>query len=68
MLSAQAAGTQVKLLRFSFDHNSGWLNIRQPASSCMLFGVAYPITEVCCFATDIAFCSQMVNSFSSSCS
>jgi hypothetical protein len=66
MLTAQAAGTQIKLLRFSINHDSGWLNIRQPASSGMLFRVAYPVTEVCCFATDIAFCSQMVNSFSSS--
>jgi hypothetical protein len=63
MLTAQAAGTQIKLLWFSIKHNSGWLNIRQPASSGMLFRVAYPMTEVYCFATDIAFCSQMVNSF-----
>ncbi len=66
MLSAQAAGTQIKLLRFSINHDSGCLNIRQPASSGMLFRMAYPITEVCCFAADIAFCSQMVNSLSRS--
>jgi hypothetical protein len=66
MLTAQAAGAQINLLRFSINHNSGCLNIRQPASSGMLFRVAYPVTEVGCFATDIAFCSQMVNSFSSS--
>jgi hypothetical protein len=64
MLTAQAAGTQVKLLRFSIKHNSSWLNVRQPASSGMLFRVAYPVTEVSCLATDIAFRSQMVNSFS----
>jgi len=62
MLTAQAAGTQIKLFWFSINHDSSCLNIRQPASSGMLFGVAYPVTEVCCFATDIAFCSQMVNS------
>jgi len=62
MLTAQAAGTQIKLFRFPIKHNSSWLNIRQPASSGVLFRVAYPVTEVCCFATDIAFCSQVVNS------
>jgi hypothetical protein len=66
MLTAQAAGTQIKLFWFSINNDSGFLNIRQPASSGMLFGVAYPVTEVCCFATDIAFCSQMVNSLSCS--
>jgi hypothetical protein len=63
MSVAQAAGTQIKLFRFSVEHNSSWLDIRQPASSGMLFRVAYPITEVYCFATYIAFCSQMVDSF-----
>jgi hypothetical protein len=63
MLTAQAAGTQIKLFRFPIKHNSSWLDIRQPASSGMLFRVAYPMTEVYCFATDIAFCSQMVDSF-----
>jgi hypothetical protein len=63
MLTAQTAGTQIKLLRFSIKHNSSWLNIRQPASSGVLFRVAYPVTEMCCFAADIAFCSQMVDSF-----
>jgi hypothetical protein len=66
MLTAQAAGTQIKLLGFSFDHDSSRLNVRQPASFGMLFRVAYPVTRVCCFATDIAFCSQMVNSLSCS--
>jgi hypothetical protein len=63
MLTAQAAGTQIELFRFPIKHNRSWLNIRQPASSGMLFRVAYPMTEVCCFATDVAFRSQMVNSF-----
>jgi hypothetical protein len=63
MLTAQAAGTQIKLFRFPIKHNSSWLNIRQPASSGMLFRVAYPITEVYCFATYIALCSQMIDSF-----
>jgi hypothetical protein len=64
MLTAQAAGTQIEPFRFPIKHNRSWLNIRQPASSGMLFRVAYPMTEVCCFATEVTFCSQMVNSFS----
>jgi hypothetical protein len=64
MLTAQAAGTQIEPFGFPIKHNRSWLNIRQPASSGMLFRVAYPMTEVCCFAADVAFRSQMVNSFS----
>ncbi len=64
MLTAQAAGTQINLLRFPVNHNSGWLDIGQPAPSGMLLRMAYPMAEVCRFATDIAFCSQIVSSFS----
>jgi hypothetical protein len=64
MLAAQAASAQVNLLRFPIKHNSGWLDIGKPAPSGMLLRMAYPMAEVCRFATDIAFCSQIVNSFS----
>ena len=63
MLTAQTAGTQIKPLWLPTNHNRSWLNIRQPASSGMLFRVAYPMTEVYCFATYIALCSQMIDSF-----
>jgi len=64
MLTAQTASTQLKLLRFPVNHNSGWLDIGKPASPGMLLRMAYPMAEVYRFATDIAFCSQIVNSFS----
>jgi hypothetical protein len=64
MLTAQAAGTQIDSFWFPIKYNRSWLDIGQPASSGMLFRVAYPVAEVCCFATDVAFCSQIVNSFS----
>jgi hypothetical protein len=63
MLTAQAAGTQIKLFRFPVQHNCSGLDIGQPASFGMLLRMAYPIAEMCCFATDVAFCSQTVNSF-----
>ena len=63
MLTAQAAGTQVKLFRFPVEHDCSGLDIGQPASFGMLLRVAYLITEVCCFATEVAFCSQTINSF-----
>jgi hypothetical protein len=55
MLAAQAAGTQIKLFLFPFEHNGSWLDVGQPASSGMLLRMAYPMAEVCRFATDIAF-------------
>jgi hypothetical protein len=63
MLTAQAAGTQVKLFLFTVKHNCSGLDIGQPASSGMLLRMAYPMAKVYRFATDIAFCSQTVNSF-----
>jgi hypothetical protein len=66
MLTAQAASTQINLFRFSINHDSSRLNIRQPAPFGVLFRVAYPVTGVCCLATDIAFRSQMINSLSCS--
>jgi len=62
-MTAQTTSTQIKPLRFSINHNRSWLDIRQPASSGMLFGVAYSITKVCGFATDITFCSQILTPF-----
>ena len=64
MLTAQAAGTQIKLFRFPVNHNCSGLDIGEPASFGMLLRMAYPMAKVCRFATDIAFCSQAVNSFS----
>ncbi|OGO60038.1 MAG: hypothetical protein A2Z36_01090 [Chloroflexi bacterium RBG_19FT_COMBO_48_23] len=64
MLTAQTASTQIKLLRFPVKHNSGCLDIGKPAPPSMLLRMAYPMAEVCRFATDFAFCSQIVNSFS----
>ena len=66
MLTAQAAGTQVKPFRLPIKNDRGWLYIGQPAPSGMLLRVAYSVTEVYCLATDIAFSSQIVNSFSKS--
>ncbi len=63
MLTAQAAGTQIKLFWFTVKHNCSWLDIGQPASSGMLLRMAYPMAEMCGFAADVAFCSQTVNSF-----
>ena len=59
MLTAQTLSTQIELCGFTVDHNSSSLNIRQPATSGMLFRMAYPMAEVHRFATDIAFCRQM---------
>ena len=64
MSGAQAASAQVKLLRFTINLDSRWLDIGKPASSGMLLGMAYPMAKVYRFATHIAFCSQIVNSFS----
>jgi hypothetical protein len=64
MLSAQALGTQIKLFWFPIKKNRGPLDIWQPAPPRMLLRMAYPMAEVCRFATDIAFCSQIANSFS----
>ena len=64
MLSAQALGTQIKLFWFPIKKNGSPLDIRQPAPPRMLLRMAYPMAEVCRFATDIAFCSQIANSFS----
>jgi hypothetical protein len=66
MLTAQALGTQIKLFWFPIKKNRGSLNIGQPASPGMLLRMAYPMAEVCLFVTDIAFCSQIANSFSES--
>jgi len=63
MLTAQALCTQIKLFWFSIEKNGRALNIRHPASPGMLLRVAYPMAEVCRFATNIAFCSQIDNSF-----
>jgi len=66
MLTAQALGTQIKLFWFPIKKNRGPLDIRQPAPPGMLLRMAYPMAEVCLFVTDIAFCSQIANSFSES--
>ncbi|OGN91362.1 MAG: hypothetical protein A2Z75_05035 [Chloroflexi bacterium RBG_13_50_10] len=64
MLTAQALGTQIKLFGFPIQKNGSSLDIRHPAPPGMLLRMAYPMAEVCRFATDIAFCSQIANSFS----
>jgi hypothetical protein len=64
MLITQALGTQIDLFCFSIENDGSSLNIRHPAPPGMLFRMAYPMAEVCRFATDIAFCSQVANSFS----
>jgi len=66
MLSAQALGTQIKLFWFPVKKNGSPLYIRQPAPPGMLLRMTYPMAEVCRFATDIAFISQIANSFSES--
>jgi len=63
MLTAKTAGTQIKPFWFPIKQNRSWLNIRQPAPSGVLLRVAYPMAKVYCFATDVAFCSQIINSF-----
>lgn len=64
MLITQALGTQIELFWFTVEDDGSSLNIRHPASPGMLFRMAYPMAEVCRFATDITFCSQIANSFS----
>ncbi len=64
MLAADTASTQIGAFWFPLDHNSGGLNIGQPTAPGMLLGMAYPMTEMYCFTTYIAFCSQIVGSFS----
>jgi hypothetical protein len=63
MLSPHAPSAEINLFRFSIDNNSSALDIRKPAPSGMLFRVTYPVAEVYSFATDIAFISQIANSF-----
>jgi len=63
MLAAQATGTQIEPFRFTIDNNRGWLNVGQPTSFSMLLGVAYLIAKADCFAAEVAFSSQIVNSF-----
>ena len=63
MLTAQAAGTQIKLFRFPVNHDCSGLDIGQPAPFGMLLRMAYLIAGVCCFAAEVAFCSQTINSF-----
>jgi hypothetical protein len=64
MLTADAASTQIGTLRFPVDHESGRLNIGQPAAPGMLLGMAHPMAEMYCFTTPITFCSQIAGSFS----
>jgi hypothetical protein len=64
MLITQALGTQTNLFWLSIDNDGSPLDIRHPAPPGMLFRMAYPMAEMCRFATDIAFCSQIANSFS----
>jgi len=51
MLSAQASGAQVESFLFTIYNNSNWVNIRYPATLSMVFGVAYIMTKLGCFAT-----------------
>jgi hypothetical protein len=62
MLTTQARCTQIKLFRLPADNNGSPLNIGQPAAPGVLLGMANPMAEMCSFATDIAFCSQIANS------
>ena len=63
MPAAQAARAQFNLLRFSVNLNRGSLDGGKPAPFSVLLGMAYPMANVYRFATDIAFISQIVNSF-----
>ena len=63
MLSAHTLSAKVNLFRFSINNDGSTLDVRQPAPSGMLFRVTYPVAEVYSFATDIAFISQIANSF-----
>ena len=63
MFTAHALSAQVDLFRFSVDNDGGALDVRQPAPSGMLFRVTHPVAEVYTLATDIAFISQIANSF-----
>ena len=64
MLTAQAPGAQIQLFGFPIEKNSSPLDIGQPAPPGMLLRMAYPMAEVYRFTADIAFISQIANSFS----
>ncbi len=46
MLSAQAPGTQVKPHRLTVSNYGGRVNIRQPLTISVTFGMAYIVTEL----------------------
>jgi len=55
---ADAPRTEVQAYSSVAHFESYRLNIREPGTSCMLFGVAYPVPKAQSFATHIAFYSQ----------
>lgn len=63
MLSTQASSAQIKPLAFTIHVYSDWLDVRQPASSCVLQRVAHFVAEVSCFATKFTLCSQVLAPF-----
>jgi hypothetical protein len=53
-LGAEASGADVDFSFLSFYHNRSAVNIGQPASLGMLFGVAYVMAELGLFTANIA--------------
>ena len=54
IMGAQASGADVDFFGSSFYHNRSSVNIRQPASHGMLFGVAYTMPELSLFTANFA--------------
>jgi len=54
VLGTEASGADVDFSGPSFYHNRSSVNIRQPASGGMLFGVAYAVPKSSSFTANIA--------------
>jgi hypothetical protein len=54
VLGAEASGADVDFSWLSLYHNRSSLDIRQPASVGMLFGVAYTMPELSLFTANFA--------------
>ena len=53
MLGAQTSSAQVESLRLPIYNDSGWVNIRHPATVGVAFGVAHVMTELRGFSTQV---------------
>ena len=63
MLSSHTSSTQVNPFRFTVNGDGSWLDVRQPASVRMPLRVAYVMSILNPFATEVTSSSQFLNSF-----